>query len=137
MTWPTPPFLYAPSPLVAGASAAGAVVMAFLAISEFCGDNLTYSKFWGPAGGGGRRPAALLVSSRLGMLLLYAPALVAALASFAVPGAVVGARAHLLSAAIAVHFLKRVLEVIRQKTTKIDPRLYMNFIDQHGSIILV
>ncbi|CAD6226681.1 unnamed protein product [Miscanthus lutarioriparius] len=54
MTWPTPLFLYAPSPLVAGASAAGAVVMAFLAISEFRGDNLTYSKFWRCRGGGGQ-----------------------------------------------------------------------------------
>jgi len=41
--------------------------------------------------------------------------LVAALASFAVPGAVHGVHAHLLSAAMAVHFLKRVLEV-RKKT---------------------
>ncbi|CAD6226675.1 unnamed protein product [Miscanthus lutarioriparius] len=38
--------------------------------------------------------------------------LVAALASFAVPGAVHGVHAHLLSAAMAVHFLKRVLEVL-------------------------
>jgi very-long-chain enoyl-CoA reductase len=53
------------------------------------------------------------------MLLLYSPALVAALASFAVPGAVVGARAHLLSSAIAVHFLKRILEVRKQKPKSI------------------
>ena len=128
MTWPTPLFLYAPSPFVAGASAAGAIVMAFLAISEFRGDNLTYSKFWRGRGGGGQRretqqqqqraAGALLVSSRLGMLLLYAPALVGALASFAVPGAVHGARAHLLSAAIAVHFLKRVLEVRKKNQNR-------------------
>jgi len=49
--------------------------------------------------------------SRDGMLLAYAPALLAAAASFAVPGAVEGARAQLLSAALAAHFLKRVLEV--------------------------
>ena len=41
--------------------------------------------------------------------------LVAALASFAVPGAVHGVHAHLLSAAMAVHFLKRVLEVRKKK----------------------
>ncbi|CAD6221113.1 unnamed protein product [Miscanthus lutarioriparius] len=46
------------------------------------------------------------------MLLAYAPALLAAAASFAVPGAVEGARAELLSAALAAHFLKRVLEVL-------------------------
>ncbi|OEL18786.1 hypothetical protein BAE44_0020197 [Dichanthelium oligosanthes] len=45
------------------------------------------------------------------MLVGYVPALVAALlASFPVPGAVDGARAQLLCAALAVHFLKRVLE---------------------------
>ncbi|GJM85367.1 hypothetical protein PR202_ga01812 [Eleusine coracana subsp. coracana] len=46
------------------------------------------------------------------MLVAYAPALVAAAASFAVPGVVEGARAQLLSAALAVHFLKRILEVL-------------------------
>ncbi|OEL22684.1 hypothetical protein BAE44_0016297 [Dichanthelium oligosanthes] len=46
------------------------------------------------------------------MLVCYVPALVAVLASFGVPGAVDGARAQLLSAALAVHFLKRVLEVL-------------------------
>jgi hypothetical protein len=118
MAWPAPPFLHAPSPLEAWASAAGAVAMAFLAVSEFRGDHLAYSKF-SRGGGGGQQGTKqqqqrqrVRVPSRVGMVLLYFPALAAALASFAVPGAVDGARAHVLSAAIAVHFLKRVLEAL-------------------------
>ncbi|CAN6213175.1 unnamed protein product, partial [Urochloa humidicola] len=56
-----------------------------------------------------RRPR---LPSRAGMFVIYAPALAAALASFAVPGAVEGLRAQVLAAAVAVHFLKRVLEVL-------------------------
>ena len=67
------------------------------------------------AGGGKQRQrgggGGALLKSRDGMLVAYAPALAAAAASFAVPGAVEGARAQILSAALAVHFLKRVLEV--------------------------
>ncbi|ONM27909.1 3-oxo-5-alpha-steroid 4-dehydrogenase 2 [Zea mays] len=122
MAWPAPPFLHAPSPLEAWASAAGAVAMAFLAVSEFRGDHLAYSKFSRGGGGGGgggqqgtkqqQQRQRVRVPSRIGMVLLYFPALAAAVASFAVPGAVDGARAHVLSAAIAVHFLKRVLEAL-------------------------
>ncbi|RCV09566.1 hypothetical protein SETIT_2G039800v2 [Setaria italica] len=116
MLWPSPPFLYAPSPVVASLTAACAATLAFLAISEFRGANLRYSKFGGRAkkgaGGGGGGGGALLLPSRVGMLVIYAPALAAALASFFVPGAVEGARARILAAAVAVHFLKRVLEVL-------------------------
>nr|CAB3451982.1 unnamed protein product [Digitaria exilis] len=99
-----PPFLYAPSPVVAAMTAAFAPALAFLSFSEFRGGHLAYSKF--------ARASAALLPSRAGMFVLYAPAFVAALASFAVPGAVQGPRAHLLAAAIAIHFLKRVLEVL-------------------------
>ncbi|OEL16310.1 hypothetical protein BAE44_0022671 [Dichanthelium oligosanthes] len=103
--WQSLPFLYAPSPLVAAMTAACDVVLAVLALSEFRGRNLAYSKF-------GRARGALLLPSRVGMFLLYAPAFAGALASFAVPGAVEGTRAGFLCAAVAVHFLKRVLEVL-------------------------
>ncbi|GJN10206.1 hypothetical protein PR202_ga28282 [Eleusine coracana subsp. coracana] len=46
------------------------------------------------------------------MLLTYVPALVAVLVSFAVPGVMDGPRARLLGATLALHFLKRVLEVL-------------------------
>uniref|UniRef100_A0A0A9GU15 Uncharacterized protein n=1 Tax=Arundo donax TaxID=35708 RepID=A0A0A9GU15_ARUDO len=68
---------------------------------------MAYSKFWHvvPAAGA-------LLPSRGGMLVAYAPALAAVLTSFAVPGAVDGTRAQLLAAGLAIHFLKRVLEVL-------------------------
>ncbi|KAL6647018.1 hypothetical protein ACP70R_014455 [Stipagrostis hirtigluma subsp. patula] len=120
--WPVP-FLY-PPPASAFVTAMSAVSLASLAnagLAELRGDHMAYSKFWHvmAAGGAGRDPTkrgagagGALLSSRDGMLVAYAPALVAAAASFAVPGAVEGARAQLLSAALAVHFLKRVLEVL-------------------------
>ncbi|TVU41487.1 hypothetical protein EJB05_15013, partial [Eragrostis curvula] len=82
--WPSPPFLYPPlaSPLVAALSALSVVMGASMSVSELRGENLAYSKF--RHRGGDRH-----LPSRVGMLLAYAPALVAALASFAVPGAVV------------------------------------------------
>jgi hypothetical protein len=103
-----PPFLYAASPLVAALTGACAAAVGFLALSEFRGGNLAYSKFVRARAAGAR----LLLPSRAGMLVIYAPALAAALASFAVPGAVQGARAGPLCAAVAAHFLKRVLEVL-------------------------
>ncbi|KAL6880189.1 hypothetical protein ACP4OV_011754 [Aristida adscensionis] len=121
MAWWPVPFLY-PPPASAFVTAMSAVSLASLAnagLSELRGQHMAYSKFWhvmaaAAAGGGGGRgqQGGALLSSRDGMLLAYAPALVAAAASFAVPGAVEGARAELLSAALAVHFLKRVLEVL-------------------------
>ncbi|TKW30533.1 hypothetical protein SEVIR_2G044700v4 [Setaria viridis] len=112
MMWPSlpPPFLYPPSAFVAAASLVTVVSLASLGLAELRGEHVAYSKFWGPQrpGGGGA-----LLPSRAGMLVGYVPALVAALASFAVPGAANdGARAQLLRAALAVHFLKRVLEVL-------------------------
>jgi very-long-chain enoyl-CoA reductase len=95
--------------------------MANAGLAELRGEHMAYSKFWhvlagggnnNKRGGGGGGTGALLMRSRDGMLLAYAPALLAAAASFAVPGAVEGARAQLLSAALAAHFLKRVLEVL-------------------------
>ncbi|KAG2633477.1 3-oxo-5-alpha-steroid 4-dehydrogenase 1-like [Panicum virgatum] len=46
------------------------------------------------------------------MLVFYSPALVVALVSLAVSGAVEGARERILCAAFAAHLLKRVLEVL-------------------------
>ncbi|KAG8100672.1 hypothetical protein GUJ93_ZPchr0013g34592 [Zizania palustris] len=119
MWWP--PFLYPPpaSALMAGISTVQFAALAKLGLGELRGENMAYSKFWqvwvgkqqksGFGGGGG---GVAMLPSRSGMLAAYVPALVAALASFAVPGAVEGVRTQLLSAAISVHFLKRVLEVL-------------------------
>ncbi|OEL18783.1 hypothetical protein BAE44_0020199 [Dichanthelium oligosanthes] len=113
------PFLYPPpaSVYVAAMSAVSLVSMANAGLAELRGNHMAYSKFWHvvAAGAGGNKQgksAGALLRSRDGMLVAYAPAFLAAAASFAVPGAVDGARAQLLSAALAVHFLKRVLEVL-------------------------
>ncbi|XP_062187996.1 uncharacterized protein LOC133891297 [Phragmites australis] len=113
---PSPPFLYPPlaSAFVAAMSAVSVASLASLGLSELRGEHMAYSKFWHVVAGVKQRQqgGGALLPSRGGMLVAYAPALVAALASFAVPGAVDGTRAQLLSAALAVHFLKRVLEVL-------------------------
>jgi len=122
--WPSTwlPFLYPPpaSVYVAAMSAVSLLSMANAGLAELRGNHMAYSKFWhvvaAGAGGGKQRQrgggGGALLKSRDGMLVAYAPALAAAAASFAVPGAVEGARAQILSAALAVHFLKRVLEVL-------------------------
>ena len=120
--WPSPssllPALLYPLPASAFVTAMSVVSFVSLAsagVSELRGEHMAYSKFWHVVSGQQKRSVAAagpLLSSRLGMLVAYAPALVAAAASFAVPGAVEGIRAQILAAALAVHFLKRVLEVM-------------------------
>uniref|UniRef100_A0A453BLZ6 3-oxo-5-alpha-steroid 4-dehydrogenase C-terminal domain-containing protein n=2 Tax=Aegilops tauschii subsp. strangulata TaxID=200361 RepID=A0A453BLZ6_AEGTS len=114
--WPSS-LLY-PPPASAFVTAVSVVSFASLAsagLSELRGQHMAYSKFWHVVSGqqqkkGGTGGAQL--SGRDGMLVAYAPALVAAAASFVVPGTVEGLRAELLAAALAVHFLKRVFEVL-------------------------
>ncbi|KAL5197080.1 hypothetical protein ABZP36_000592 [Zizania latifolia] len=113
MWWP--PFLYPPpaSALVAGISALQFATAVKGGLGELRGENMAYSKFWQVMAGKQQKSGGgAVLPSRSGMLVAYVPALVAALASFAVPGAVEGVRAQLLNAAISVHFLKRVLEVM-------------------------
>ncbi|TVU41496.1 hypothetical protein EJB05_15022, partial [Eragrostis curvula] len=113
------PFLYPPWALEAALSVVTVVSFAGLGLSELCGVNLAYSKFWNTiAADGGRGQKKLgnvgvLLPSRDGMFVIYAPAaLIAVMASFAVTGMVQGARTQVLAAALATHFLKRVLEVL-------------------------
>jgi very-long-chain enoyl-CoA reductase len=107
-----------PPPASAFVTAMSVVSFASLAsagLSELRGEHMAYSKFWHVMSGQ-QKPSAgasgALLPGRHGMLVAYMPALVAAAASFAVPGAVEGLRAQILAAALAVHFLKRVLEVM-------------------------
>ncbi|KAJ3669938.1 hypothetical protein LUZ60_010262 [Juncus effusus] len=82
-------------------------------ISEVRGKHLTYSKFWNSqakSSNGGRE--AMKLPTRVGMLLAYSPALVACLASFFVSGVMAAPRGTLLSAALAIHFFKREMEVL-------------------------
>ncbi|KAM3392034.1 hypothetical protein ACQJBY_013268 [Aegilops geniculata] len=116
MWWPSS-LLYPPPPsaFVTAMSVVSFASLASAGLSELRGQHMAYSKFWHVVSGqqqnkGGTGGAQL--AGRHGMLVAYAPALVAAAASFVVPGAVEGLRAELLAAALAVHFLKRVLEVL-------------------------
>ncbi|XP_006658296.3 very-long-chain enoyl-CoA reductase [Oryza brachyantha] len=112
--WWWPPFLFPPPPsaLVAVASAAQLASMANAGLRELRGEHMAYSKFWQVVAGKRQDGGGRLLPSRRGMLVAYVPALVVAAVAFAVPGAVEGMRAQLLAAALAVHFLKRVLEVL-------------------------
>jgi hypothetical protein len=116
---PAAAVLYPPpaSAFVTAMSVVSFASMASAGLSELRGEHMAYSKFWHVVSGQeqqkrGAGAGGALLSSREGMLVAYAPALVAAAVSFAVPGAVKGLRAQILAAALAVHFLKRVLEVM-------------------------
>ncbi|XP_073123834.1 uncharacterized protein [Henckelia pumila] len=80
-----------------------------LGISEATGTkHLQYSKFWNV---GYQKNKQILLSSRFGMLLLYTPALVAAISSFRIfPN--LDIRFLMLKSVVTIHFLKRVLEVL-------------------------
>lgn len=112
--WWWPAFLYPPPApaFVAAASVAQFALLANAGLGELRGEHMAYSKFWQVVAGKKKNGGGALLPSRQGMLVAYVPAFVAAAASFAVPGAVVGVRAQVLSAALTVHFLKRILEVI-------------------------
>ncbi|KAL9679962.1 hypothetical protein QQ045_017833 [Rhodiola kirilowii] len=58
------------------------VLLANTGLSEIRGKHWPYSKFWNASVAKSSPLASIKLSSRAGMALLYAPALVAALASF-------------------------------------------------------
>ncbi|CAL9080202.1 unnamed protein product [Musa textilis] len=107
-----PGFLYPPpsSAFMTAMTAISTGALAYFGLSEAWGKHLQYSKFWNA----GSPPSGkqIRVSSRVGMLLLYTPALVAAAAAFAVPAVVADDRCRLLALALALHFFKRDLEVL-------------------------
>lgn len=79
-------------------------VLAFL---EVTGKHLQYSKFWNLGSKNSIKP---VLSSKIGMLVLYTPALFAGISSFWIfPDG--GIRFMMLKSAITIHFLKRDLEV--------------------------
>lgn len=83
------------------------LITACLAVLEFVGKHLQYSKFWNV---GSKKSHQILLSSKTGMLLLYTPAFLAGLASFWIfPDG--GTRFMMVKFAVTFHFLKRDLEV--------------------------
>lgn len=100
-----------PSPYITAMSVIGFASVSYCGLSEVRGIHLQYSKFWNVQikGRGGKE--GIKLSSRAGMLLLYAPAFLAGAASLAFFPASPSLRFSLLSWALTIHFLKRVLEV--------------------------
>ncbi|XP_059628512.1 steroid 5-alpha-reductase DET2-like isoform X2 [Cornus florida] len=86
------------------------VSLALFGLSEIIGKHLQYSKFWN-ADSHKFIAKQIKLSSRTGMLMLYAPAFLASLASFALfPRQ--GFRFLLVNSALTIHFFKRILEVL-------------------------
>ncbi|CAL9137830.1 unnamed protein product [Musa acuminata var. zebrina] len=105
-------FLYPPPPsaIITAMTAISSVALVYFGLSEAWGKHLQYSKFWNA--GSGPSAEQIRVSSRVGMLVLYTPALAAAAAAFAVPAVVADDRCRLLALALALHFFKRDFEVL-------------------------
>ncbi|PKU79624.1 3-oxo-5-alpha-steroid 4-dehydrogenase 1 [Dendrobium catenatum] len=106
-------FLFPPPPsiFVSAMSMISFTLLTISGLSEIFGRHLRYSKF-GDAGGG-RSRGFKPISSKAGMLFLYSPAMAYAVAApFVFDGLVDGIRARLVAAALAIHFAKRVFEVL-------------------------
>lgn len=89
-------------------SVVNVTALAALGILEVKGTHMAYSKFLNQTA---RIP--MMLSGRVGMLLTYTPALVAAIALFSAPTVKTMPRGVLLAAALSVHFFKRVFEVLK------------------------
>ncbi|KAK4435943.1 putative very-long-chain enoyl-CoA reductase art-1 [Sesamum alatum] len=87
------------------------LAVAYLGIAEATGKHLQYSKFWNSSSGS-NKSAQILIPSKVGMLILYTPALLAGVSSFWVFSDGDGIRFLMLKSAITIHFLKRDLEVL-------------------------
>ncbi|KAK6138006.1 hypothetical protein DH2020_028260 [Rehmannia glutinosa] len=88
----------------------GATCLALLCLTlwEFTGKHLQYSKFWNS---GSKKSKQVLLPSKIGMFILYAPALIAGISSFLLfPNGDI--RFLMLKSALTIHFLKRDLEVL-------------------------
>lgn len=85
--------------------------------SELRGQNLQYSKFWNNVGNNGiaaqkSNKEQAKVDSRAGMLICYTPAFLASVALLLLFPHEGNVRILLLNSALALHFLKRIFEVI-------------------------
>ncbi|KAF6146934.1 hypothetical protein GIB67_036653 [Kingdonia uniflora] len=99
-------FMYPPPPslFITTMSVISFVSLAYTAFSEIRGKHLQYSKFWNI-----NTSQKVKLSSRTGMLILYTPAFVVGAVSLYLL-ADNGLRVLLVTAALTIHFLKRVLE---------------------------
>lgn len=78
-----------------------------LGVLEITGKHLQYSRFWNSSSNKSKK---VLLSSKIGMLILYTPALIAGISSYGLlPNG--PTRFLMLKSAITIHFLKRDIEV--------------------------
>ncbi|XP_009782383.1 uncharacterized protein LOC107812573 [Nicotiana tabacum] len=104
-------FLYPPPPslFITTMSVISVASLANAGFSEIKGKHMQYSKFFVSSKSENEKKAR--IESKKGMLLLYSPAFLAGLASFAIfPNE--DLRFALVSSALTIHFFKRVLEVL-------------------------
>ncbi|XP_010246598.1 PREDICTED: 3-oxo-5-alpha-steroid 4-dehydrogenase 1 [Nelumbo nucifera] len=100
-----------PSAFITSMSVISSVSLANAGFSELRGSHLQYSKFWNVGSGKKLTGKEIKLSSRTGMFFFYAPACLVAAASLVLfPDE--GLRFMLVTSALTVHFLKRVLEVL-------------------------
>ena len=108
-------FRLPPSLLVNVMTVVSSVVVAVIGLSEARGTaHLQYSKFWNANNSATKssNPEKFKISSRSGMLLLYAPAALAGAVSFWIfPND--DLRILLLKSALTLHFVKRNFEVLK------------------------
>ncbi|CAL1386880.1 unnamed protein product [Linum trigynum] len=105
-----------PSLFVSAMSAAVVAYLAFFGFSEIRGTHLKYSKFAGSSSSPSSKSSSWSsLPSRIGMFVLYFPAFLAAIASLLFlhgGGAPPSSRLLLVESALAIHFLKRLLETL-------------------------
>lgn len=116
-------FIFPPPPsvFIKAMSVISLTSLAFYGFSEIRGKYLNYSKFWNVSANDSdgkrsltnkpRKQQQARLSGRTGMLLLYTPAFLVALASLVFFNHGDDARNLLLTSALALHFLKRIFEV--------------------------
>lgn len=124
-------FVYPPPPsiLLNTMSVVGLAALAQIGWSEVRGNHLKYSKFASSSASPQPQKHRFgSFSSRIGMLLLYTPAFLAAAASFfLLPSD--DLRFLLLKSALALHFLKRIFEV--------NPSLSLRHFFEHLMLIIL
>ncbi|KAF6146933.1 hypothetical protein GIB67_036652 [Kingdonia uniflora] len=106
-------FLYPPPPslLITAMYVINFSLLANSALSEIRGKYLQYSKFWNTNTSQKEKTKEVKLSSRAGMLILYTPAFLASAVSLYLL-AEDGLRLLLVTAALTIHYFKRVLEVM-------------------------
>ncbi|OMO67893.1 hypothetical protein CCACVL1_20223 [Corchorus capsularis] len=101
-------FLYPPSIFVTATTLVSFSILVTNGLSEIRGKSMQYSKFAGVKNSVAESKKRM-ISSRAGMIMLYTPAFLAGLSSFAI-FLDEGFRFYLLKSAITIHYLKRVME---------------------------